>query len=119
MSNPVVRFQILSPETEKLSSFYCGLFGWEASRDNLLRYQTLDTGSERGIHGGLWPCPPGAPGFVQLFIEVEDCAAQVARAQQLGATVLIPPQALPDGDVMAVLKDPTGISFGIVKPGDK
>ena len=115
MSNPVVRFQILSPDTPQLATFYSKLFGWEVSRENAFRYQTIDTGSERGIHGGLWPCPPGAPGFVQLFIEVDDCAAYVTRAQELGASVLIPPQALPDGDVMAILKDPGGISFGVVR----
>jgi predicted enzyme related to lactoylglutathione lyase len=50
---------------------------------------------------------------VQLFMQVDDCPAHVARALELGASVLIPPQALPDGDVMAILKDPAGLSFGV------
>jgi predicted enzyme related to lactoylglutathione lyase len=29
--------------------------------------------------------------------------------------VLLPPQTLPDGDCMAILHDPEGISFGIVQ----
>ena len=117
MSNPVMRWQMLSPDSGRLADFYCKLFGWEASRENLLRYQMIDTGSERGIHGGIWPCPPEAGAFVQLFIEVDDCGAYVESAKSLGATVLMPPQALPDGDTMAILKDPCGISFGIFKPG--
>ena len=55
--------------------------------------------------------------LAQLFIEVDDCAACVARAAKLGATTLIPPQVLPDGDVMAILKDPAGMSFGVFQPG--
>lgn len=115
-NNPVVRWQIISPKAQELTEFYTKLFGWEASTDNMLSYTMLDTGSERGIHGGVWPAPPEASSFVQLFVEVEDCAAYVAQATALGATVLVPPQALPDGDTMAVLKDPSGMSFGIVKP---
>jgi predicted enzyme related to lactoylglutathione lyase len=115
-NNPVVRWQIISPTPQKQTEFYSKLFNWEASTDNMLNYTMLDTGSERGIHGGVWPAPPEVSSFVQLFIEVEDCANYVQQAVALGATVLIPPQALPDGDTMAILKDPCGMSFGIMKP---
>ncbi|WLI88583.1 VOC family protein [Massilia sp. R2A-15] len=115
MSNPVMRWQIISPESDQLAGFYTKLFGWEASRNNMMNYQMIDTASERGIDGGIWPAPAGTPSFVQLFIEVDDCAAYVASAGALGATVLMPPQALPDGDVMAILKDPAGMSFGIMQ----
>jgi predicted enzyme related to lactoylglutathione lyase len=114
MPNPVMRWQIVSPESEQLAQFYCGLFGWKTNRDNALGYHTIDTGTQQGIQGGIWPAPPGSPSFVQLFVEVDDCAAYAALASALGATVLIPPQALPDGDVMAILKDPSGMSFGIM-----
>lgn len=117
MNNPVVRWQIVSPQPDTARDFYCRLFGWNSTRDNLLQYEQIDTGSERGIHGGVWPAPPQAPSFVQLFVEVDDCDAYVEQAGALGATVLIPPQALPDGDTMAVLRDPCGMTFGIVRPG--
>ncbi len=115
MNNPVMRWQIVSPTPQKTSEFYCKLFGWESTRDNLLNYEMLDTGSERGIHGGVWPAPPEATSFVQLYIEVENCETSVKQAVALGAGVLMPPQALPDGDVMAVLRDPCGMTFGIMQ----
>ena len=40
-------------------------------------YRQIHTGSERGIQGGIWPAPPQAPAFVQLFMEVEDVAQRV------------------------------------------
>src|SRR4051812_26793673 len=114
MSNPVIRWQIVTPSPDRVSEFYCKLFGWQATRENMLNYQIIDTGSERGIHGGIWPAPPDTPNFVQLSMEVDNCSESVAQAVALGASILFPPQTLPDGDVMAILKDPTGMTFGIV-----
>lgn len=117
MSHPVMRWQIVTPAPKQASEFYCRLFGWTSTRDNQLNFEMIDTGSERGIAGGIWPAPPRAPSFVQLFIEVDDCVAMVEQARTLGASVLIPPQALPDGDTLAILQDPNGMSFGLVAPG--
>jgi predicted enzyme related to lactoylglutathione lyase len=62
----------------------------------------------------VWPAPPQLERpFVQLFIEVDDVSAYLARATSLGATVIVPESVLPDGDSMAVLHDPAGMSFAI------
>jgi predicted enzyme related to lactoylglutathione lyase len=68
-----------------------------------------------GTPGGVWPAPPGAPAFLQLFVGVPDVGAAVAKAQALGAKVVIPVTTLPDGDVMAVLADPGGLTFGLMR----
>jgi predicted enzyme related to lactoylglutathione lyase len=68
-----------------------------------------------GTDGGIWPASPGSPSFVQLFIAVPDVAASVAEAEKLGATVIVPPATLPDGDSMAVLREPSGIVFGVCR----
>jgi uncharacterized protein len=52
---------------------------------------------------------------VQLFIGVDDVEAAVKKATDLGAEVLVPVTALPDGDVMAVLRDPYGLTFGVMR----
>lgn len=114
MGQPVVQWQILSPAPEATAAFYTALFGWDVKANNQLGYRMVDTGSDKGIPGGIWPAPPAAPTFVQLFIEVEDMAATVARTTELGGSVLIPSQHLPDGDTMAVLRDPQGLTFGVI-----
>ena len=122
MGNPVTKFQILSKNPEAHASFYASLFGWTIDAANALGYREAKTGSSRGIEGGFWPAPAEAPAFVQLFVEVEDVEAHVARATQLGASVIIPPQKLPDGDELAILLDPQGISVGLVakrEPGQE
>jgi uncharacterized protein len=112
MTDPVVRWQILSPDPDATVRFYGRLFGWTATQDNALGYREIAAG-DGGIGGGVWPTPPGIAPFVQLFTAVPDVAACVAEATRLGATVLVPPSALPDGDVMAVLRDPSGLPFAV------
>ena len=113
MGNPVMQFQIISKSPEETAQFYSSLFGWKVDADNPMGYRRIDTGSASGIQGGIWPAPPQAPNFVQLFTAVEDVAAAVERAVSFGAKVLIPPTMLPEGDEMAVLHDPQGMSFAI------
>jgi predicted enzyme related to lactoylglutathione lyase len=113
MPNPVTHFQILSKTPDETAKFYSTLFGWTVNADNPLGYRRIDTGSAEGIQGGIWPAPPQAPDFVQIFIGVDDLKAAVDRACQLGARLLIPPTTLPEGDEMAVLHDPLGMSFGL------
>jgi predicted enzyme related to lactoylglutathione lyase len=113
MPNPVVRWQILSPEPEKLTQFYQRLFSWKVSSANALGYREIRTSVSPSIDGGVWPAPAQSGTFVQLFIEVEDVDASIAKAESLGATTLVPKSVLPDGDTMAVLQDPAGMSFGV------
>jgi uncharacterized protein len=115
MANPVVEFQILSKAPDETAAFYAALFDWRVDADNPLGYRKIDTGSAEGIGGGIWPAPPHAPNFVQLFVAVPDVTAALARAQQLGAKVIIPATTLPEGDEMAVLADPQGMSFVLVR----
>src|SRR5579862_7183779 len=115
MPNPVVQFQILSKSPDETAKFYSDLFGWTTDANNPLGYRRINTGSKDGIQGGIWPAPPQAPNFVQLFIGVDDVKAHSKKAEELGARVLIPPTMLPEGDEMAVMQDPHGMSFAIYR----
>lgn len=115
MANPVMQFQIVSKAPDDTAKFYAGLFEWKIDTSNPLGYRQIDTGSAAGIQGGIWPAPPQAGSFVQLFVAVEDVKASVTKAQALGAKLLIPPTTLPDGGEMAVLLDPHGMSFAVWK----
>jgi uncharacterized protein len=115
MPNPVVQFQILSQAPDETAQFYSALFGWTVDAGNPPGYRRINTGLGEGIQGGIWPAPPQAPTFVQLFIALDDVTAAAQKAQDIGAKLLIPPTRLPDGDEIAVLLDPRGMSFGVCK----
>jgi predicted enzyme related to lactoylglutathione lyase len=115
MGQPVMQWQILSNDPEKMTEFYSQLFGWRMDADNAMGYRVIDTQSEHGINGGIWPAPPEGHASVMLYVEVDNMADYVAKASKMGAGIVIPPQKLPDGDEMAVISDPEGIPIGLMK----
>jgi len=115
MTHPVTQFQILSKAPDETAQFYGSLFGWTVDANNPMGYRRIHTGSKDGIQGGIWPAPPQSPNFVQLFIAVDDVAKLAGAAEKLGAKMLIPPTMLPEGDEMAVLLDPQGMSFALTR----
>jgi predicted enzyme related to lactoylglutathione lyase len=119
MRNPVVQFQILSTTPDETARFYSRMFGWKIDSDNPMGYRRIDTGSPAGIQGGIWPAPPQAANFVQLFISTDDVKAAVANAESLGAKLIIPPTKLPEGDELAVMHDPQGMAFGLWRPNQR
>jgi predicted enzyme related to lactoylglutathione lyase len=110
----VMHWQMLSRDPARTARFYSSLFGWRVSDANGMGYRTVDTGGS--VNGGLWPVPPEAPEAVQLYIQVADIDGALARLVELGGTVVMPRQILPDGDAMALALDPLGRSFGLMTP---
>jgi predicted enzyme related to lactoylglutathione lyase len=103
---------MITPQPEEAASFYRKVFGWTVDNTNALGYRAIETG---GLPGGIWPSPPGQQGFVQLFISVDDIDGAITEATTEGAKLIVPKSALPDGDTIAILLDPTGMSFGLMQ----
>ncbi|HBY63635.1 MAG TPA: hypothetical protein DEH78_27735 [Solibacterales bacterium] len=108
-----MHFQILSKDPDGTARFCQDLFGWQVDAGNPMGYRRIHTGSDEGIQGGIWPAPPQASAFVQLFIAADDARAMADRAVSLGAKLLIPPTKLPEGGELAVLLDPQGLPFAL------
>lgn len=117
MGQPVVQWQILAKNPEGLVEFYRQLFSWEVNTDNPLGYRQIDTASEKGINGGIWPAPPEGHSMVQLFVEVDDVQKFIEKAEEFGGSTIIPRQILPEGDEMAIIRDPEGLAVGLMKSG--
>jgi len=116
MGQPVLRWQIISKNPDQTTEFYCKLFDWSVNTDNAMGYRMIETQSGRGAEGGVWPSPPEGHAMVVLYVAVDNVAAYVEKARQLGGSVIIPPQKLPEGDEMAVIHDPEGLAVGLFKP---
>jgi hypothetical protein len=117
MSAPVIEWQILATDPQAVADFYGRLFDWRVDADNHLGYRRISSGKPAGISGGIWPAPQTARNFVQLFVGVEDVSRYYDLATSLGATSIVAPQKLPDGDELAIMADPFGMPFGIIWKG--
>jgi predicted enzyme related to lactoylglutathione lyase len=116
MSCPVVEWQMLAKDPDSAVAFYTRLFGWTVDSNNPLGYRRIATGVD-GINGGIWPSPPDGHNLVQLFVGVDSVPEYCERAKQMGARTIVPPQKLPDGDELAIMLDPGGVPFGLIKRG--
>jgi predicted enzyme related to lactoylglutathione lyase len=102
----------LLTDPDRATQSYRPLCGWTIDTTNAVGCREVETG---GTPGGIWPAPPGATSFIQLFIGVPDVEAATQQATDLGTSVIVPPTSLPDGAVLAVLRDPCGVSFGLMR----
>lgn len=110
-TNPVNWFEIATTDREKAKAFYGELLGWSYSA--LDDYTIVDCGDDAPIQGGIVELGGGAPTYAMPFAMVADVAATCARAAELGATVVVEPEAQPNGIVLAHLRDLDGNLVGV------
>jgi predicted enzyme related to lactoylglutathione lyase len=120
MGQPVVHFEIIGRDAEKLQSYYTDLFGWKidapigpmnygvVQRDDNVNADGIGIGG--GVGGGM----AGYDGHVTFYVEVPDIEAALAKAESLGGSRVMGPDKVPDGPVIAQFKDPEGHTVGLV-----
>ena len=88
------------------------LFGWKVASEGAVRgYTFIDTGTSDGPYVAISP-RQGAEDEVLFFVAVEDVAATLERAEQLGGRVVQPAQQVP-GTSFGVLADAQGHKIGV------
>jgi predicted enzyme related to lactoylglutathione lyase len=109
--NEVDYFEIGSSDPERSKVFYSGLFGWHIGDPSEARYRMV-----AGDKGGLWETEGiGGENWAIFYVHVDDVAASLAAATELGATVAIP--LVDNGTIeFAHLIDPLGNRFAIWHP---
>ena len=108
--NPVAWFEITGPDAKRLHDYYGALFGW--SMEVMDDYGVV-AAAERGIGGGIGRSQDGA-GRLTFYVEVDDVAAALARAQELGGSVVSPPVEVPGMNLtIAFFADPDGHVVGL------
>jgi predicted enzyme related to lactoylglutathione lyase len=118
MGRPIVHFEILGADGERLAAFYRALFDWTvAPVEEGGGYAMVDTGAEPGPPTGGIGGFPGAPSHVTFYVGVEDVAATLARARDLGATVVMEPRQAAPGIETALFADPEGHVVGLMRRG--
>ena len=119
MGQPVVHFEIVGTDGEKLQSYYSELFGWDIDADNEMKYGVVaregNTNSDGvGIGGGISSGPEGYAGHVTFYVEVPDVEAALAKAESLGGTRMMGPDEVMEGLVIGLFNDPEGHVIGVM-----
>jgi uncharacterized protein len=120
MGQPVVHFEIIGQDAERLRTYYSKLFGWEIDANNPMNYGIVqrDTNTNPegiGIGGGVGAGPDGYYGHVTFYVEVPDVDAALAKAENLGGTRVMGPENVMDQVELGLFTDPEGHLIGLVK----
>jgi predicted enzyme related to lactoylglutathione lyase len=112
--------ELNSRDVEGSTAFYGTVFGWTSETHDMPG--PAGSYTEFALDGttiaGMLPMPPMVPAEVPTFwlvyFAVEDTDASVAKAQELGATLMMPPMEVPAGR-FALLQDPQGATFAVIR----
>jgi uncharacterized protein len=107
---PVDWFEVLGTDSDRSSRFYAEIFGWQAGQAGP-GYRMVDTGSARGIPGGIGTGQQGQ--WATVYARVPDVEAALARAVELGGEREYGPVAVDDHMQTGAVRDPAGNVFGV------
>ncbi len=116
MAHPVVHAEIRSQDPDATRRFFADLFGWKiASEGAFPGYTFIDTGAQGGTFVAISP-RQSTEDEVLFFVAVEDVEATLARAAQLGGSIVQPAQHVP-GTSFGVFADAQGHKVGVASTG--
>src|SRR3954453_11717839 len=129
MGQPVVHFEVVGKDFEKLKSFYSEVAGWSydtppgAGQEGVPPYAMVPREGNTnpdgaGIGGGVGVGPEGYDGHVTFYIEVPDVETALTKAGSLGGSRVMGPDEVMEGLVIGLFNDPEGHVIGVVKTGE-
>jgi predicted enzyme related to lactoylglutathione lyase len=114
--------ELATSDTAVAGRFFRDLLGWKSELQQLgaVPYTTFRR-DESGPAGGMMAIGPDwgpVPPHWLVYFAVSDCDASAERARVLGAMVKVPPSDVPSIGRFAVLEDPQGAAFAIIRLAD-
>jgi predicted enzyme related to lactoylglutathione lyase len=113
-ASPVVHLELHTADLAGACALYRELCGWSSDRVDTAAgaYRTLDPGDR--LSGGVVECETRHPLWLP-YVEVADAARAAARAQALGASVLLEPREGPAG-WRSIVATPAGGELAFWQP---
>ena len=105
-------------DTKKAGEFYSALFGWGKNAQQMgpMTYTSFMNGDRPA--GGMYEPPPemgNVPPHWLVYFAVDDTDGKVKKATELGGKVCAPPMDIPGTGRFAIIQDPQGAAFGVIK----
>jgi len=115
-------FELMTRDTAGAQKFYSQVFGWKAvAKENSQPPYSifyLGKAAPENTVGGLFELTKehgDAPPNWMVYWGVDDCDQTVEKAKSLGATIHIPPTDIPDEGRFAMIQDPQGAVFCVIR----
>ena len=110
MGRPVVHFEIGCRDKAATGKFYGELFDW--TTQDMGPALMIATGSDQGITGHITSLGHEPHNYTLFYVEVDDVAAALKKAESLGGKTVVPPVPIPTG-TFAWFADPEGNTVGL------
>ena len=120
MGQPVVHFEVVGTDGDKLRAYYAELFGWEIDADNPMNYGLVRKEDNPapdgsfGIGGGVAGYEE-FPNMVTFYVAVPDVEESLQKAESLGGARVMGPETIMDMVTLGQFKDPEGNMVGVVQ----
>lgn len=111
-ARPIVHWEIEALDPDKQRAFYAAVFNWDIGDGPIMQIPAGIGGPEPGPAGHI---RPGGASGVRLFIQVRDLKESLAKAAELGGTVVLEPFDLPNNPTLAAITDPEGNPIMLVQ----
>ena len=112
MGNRIIHAEVVGKDGPALQAFYGKLFDWQQNTDLPGGYAMTDEAAS-GIVLGTGPAPDGGAGWVTFYVSVHDLDASLAKAVDLGGTVVAPKFSPAPETWLAMVADPEGHVIGL------
>lgn len=111
--------ELATRDTKAARKFYEEILGWTSQQQDMgpAGTYTMFLNGDR-MAGGMMAIGPDwgpVPSHWAVYFAVSDCDAAVAKASADGAEVRVPPRDIPGVGRFAVLMDPQGAAFAVIK----
>jgi len=113
-------FELATKGVEKAEKFYKEVFGWNVKlgEGGGMVYREITNSGTPMPMGGMMELTPQhgpVPPHWMIYFTVDDCDGDAQRATRLGGKTIVPPMDIPTVGRFAVLADPAGATFAIIK----
>jgi predicted enzyme related to lactoylglutathione lyase len=110
--------ELTTRDPKKAETFYTQMFGWSAKHSApaaVMDYTEFSVNGQPGVGMMAMPesMPAQVPSYWMPYFQVADLDASAAQAKSLGASVMVGPNAIPDGGRFVILQDPQKAMFAV------
>lgn len=113
MGNPFVHVDLAARDRPAAKKFYKALFDWKMNDMPGMGWTGIDAGVMGGGGGISDKQSPEEPGGWTAYVEVASVKKTIAKAEKLGATIILPYMPVGEMGALGIFIDPQGAKLGV------